>query len=190
MYQFKYVAILSSLILFAACQSGGGQQAETQSSQRTVKSAERKEHARKTSHSDTSACRLLHEYEAKGKNVVYRCSGTKILASQEAKDALYNHISVSFSAGGSVIRNDLQSRPVARSFGRDDGASCERAFINGVKKFQETTMKNRGTRVVDLVSYEAGSDGRFKRTLLPRGQFDCIVATFQSRMVMRGDLAK
>lgn len=179
----KIAGVLSALLLAACATTQNGAETSTASGKASASEAS-------ATTSSSGACVLQHDYEGKGKNKVYRCLGSKLMILPEVKAEIDPSISVSFNGGGRVVRNDLQSRPVARSFGRNEGDSCERAFVNGVIRFQQAAKKNNATRVTDLKSFAAGSNGRFERRMLPAGQFDCIVATFQSRMTMRGDVAR
>ncbi|ASK28063.1 hypothetical protein [Neisseria chenwenguii] len=133
---------------------------------------------------DSGACRLLANNEGKGKNMVYRCNVSRVLATPDARAALDSNIPVSFGAGGKYRTNAS-----ARSFGRDEAASCERAVVNAVNNLQVRVKKDGGKRLTNVESYAAQNNGRFDRNrMLPAGEADCIVATFQTRVVMRGSV--
>lgn len=133
--------------------------------------------------SDSGACRQLKDYGGAGKNIVYRCDARAVMKTADARAALDSSIPVSFGGEGKYRTN-----ATARSFGRDEAASCERAVLNGLKNLQNRVTKNGGRRLTNVVAYKAGASGKFDRTYLPAGQVDCIVATFQSRVVMRGSV--
>ncbi|WP_274572270.1 hypothetical protein [Neisseria leonii] len=132
---------------------------------------------------DSGACKLQRDNEGAGKNMVFRCNIAAVLKTAEAQSALSNNVPVSFGGSG-----ELRTNAAARSFGRDEAKSCERAIINGVNNLQNP-RRARGTvrRVNHVGSYAAGNNGRFDSgRMAPAGYADCIVATFQSRTVMRG----
>lgn len=130
----------------------------------------------------SGACKLLGQYGSKGQNDVYRCNISAVLSSAEGRAEL-GSMRVSVGGGG-----QLRANGVARSFARDDASSCERAIINGVKKLQNPRRAKGTVRSVSNVgSYAAGSNGKFDSgRYAPAGTADCIVATWQSRTVLRG----
>lgn len=188
------LAVLAALAL-AACGSNGGGSADTGSGTTAAGSGGTRNApaaqeggsrsggaSASSASSGSGACRLLGEYGSKGKNEVYRCNLSAVLASAEAKQEL-SGIRVSAGGGG-----QLRANGVARSFARDDAASCERAIINGVRKLQNPRNARGTVRSVSNVgSYAAGSNGKFDSgRFAPAGTADCIVATWQSRTVLRG----
>ena len=130
-------------------------------------------------------CRLLRDDDPNrgGRKVVYRCSGSAVLASSEAKSLLNPNVPVSFGGAGRVIQSGLTTRQAANAANKSDEAACERAFINAAHKFQETAQARGGSRVSNFHSY-------YNRQVLRGGQYDCEVGTFHARVVMRGDIAR
>lgn len=118
-----------------------------------------------------------------GRNVLYRCNGNAVLNSAEAQAILGRGAKISFANGGSVIKADLTTRQAANRVGNSDEATCERAFINAAKKFQETAAGLGGSRVTGFQSY-------LNKNVLSGGQYECEVGTFHGRVVMRGDVAR
>lgn len=118
-----------------------------------------------------------------GRNVLYRCNGQAVLNSAEAKSLLDSNIPVHFGASGSVIKSGLITRQAANRVGNSDEATCERAYINAAKKFQETTAKMGGSRVSNFQSY-------YDKKTLSGGQYECEVGTFHGRVVIKGDVAR
>lgn len=171
-------AVLAALAL-VACASTGGGRADNDSAPTRAESTPAR------TASSSSACTLLTDHGGKGKNVVYRCNISAVLRDSIAKGDLKN-MPVSYGGTGRYRTNAM-----ARSFGNDGAASCERAVTNALKSLQTRVQKEGGRRVVNAVSYRAGSNGRFDaNSFAPAGQADCIVATFQSRTVMRGSVGR
>lgn len=155
----------------AACQSNGGSE--------PVRTAA-------AGGQSTGACKLTADYAGTGKNAVYRCDVGAILSKGTASGVLSKDIPVSFGQGGSYRTN-----AAARSFGNDDALSCERAVTNALNNLQNRVKRDGGRSLTNVVSYKAGSNGRFDANrFLPAGEADCIVATFQSRAVMRGSTGR
>lgn len=164
-------ACFTALALSACSSTGGGSDtpASAKTSNRPL--------------SNSGACKQINDYGGKGKNIVYRCNIAAVLKTSDAQAALDN-IPVSYGSNGKWRTN-----ATARSFGRDEAASCERAVLNGILSLQNRVKKQGGSRLTNVVSYRAGSNGHFDRhSFLPAGQADCIVATFQSRVVLRGSV--
>ena len=143
---------------------------------RSSSSSDRNDHS--------GACRVTRPDEpGGGRNVLLRCDGRRVLATEEAKRLLMPDVPVSFGRSGSVIAAGLTSRQSANASNRSDEAACERAFINAVRKFQETARSRGGNRVSNFHSY-------FDRQTLTGGQNVCQAGTFHARVVMRGDIAR
>lgn len=166
------LAVLMSLaaIILTACQSGGNSQVDSSMPSNTVQPS-------------SSACKLMADYGGHGKNIVYRCNISAVLRTADAQSALKNNVPVSYGYGG-----QLRTNATARSFARNDAASCERAVINAINNLQNPRKaKGAVRRVTNVSSYAAQNNGRFNSgRMAPVGQADCIVATFQSHTVMRG----
>lgn len=173
MKKLTLIATCIATLALTACGSTGNNSTSSSSTER-----------QSSSHtiSDSNACKQLRDNGGKGKNIVFRCNIASIVRSAEGQAALDN-MPISYGGNGKYRTN-----AVSRSFGRDEAASCERAILNGVKNLQDRVKKNGGSRLTNVVAYRAGNDGKFDRSLLPAGQADCIVATWQSRAVMRGSV--
>lgn len=129
-------------------------------------------------------CRQVRGDDAgRGRNVLLRCDGRRLLATEEARRLMHPDVTVSFGRSGRVIAAGLTSRQSANASDRSDEAACERAFINAVRKFQETARSRGGSRVSNFHSY-------FDRQPLSGGQYVCQVGTWHARVVMRGDIAR
>ncbi|STZ76476.1 hypothetical protein [Bergeriella denitrificans] len=169
-----FLAALAAAFALTACSSTGqpgdtGRKASTSGQE---------------SRADSGACRLLADHEGRGKNMVYRCNINAVMKTADARAALDANIPVSFGGNGKYRTN-----ATARSLGKDEAASCERAVVNAVNNLQNRVKKDGGKRLTNVVSYAAQNNGRFDaKRFLPAGQADCIVATFQSRVVLRGSV--
>lgn len=137
-----------------------------------------------SSRDHSGACRVTREdTPGGGRNVLLRCDGRRVLNTDEAKRLLMSDVPVSFGRSGGVIASGLTTRQAANAANKSDEAACERAFINAVRKFQETARSRGGNRVSNFHSY-------FDRQPLSGGQYVCQVGTFHARVVMRGDIAR
>lgn len=169
------LACLAALSL-AACNSTGGNSTNTSSKDSGSRASQNAAPA------ESSACKLLKDNEGRGKNIVYRCNIAAVLKTEGAKSEL---TSMPISYGGTGA---LRTNATSRSFGRDEAASCERAVVNGLNNLQNP-RRAKGTvrRLSSVGSYAAGNNGKFESgRMAPAGYADCIVATWQSRTVMRG----
>lgn len=170
-----------TVLALSACGSSGNQQPSTQSSSRADNTPTHSVPVK----SSSNACKLLADHGGKGKNMVFRCHINTVLKDSIAKGDLES-MPISFGGNGKYRTN-----ATARSFGNDEAASCERAVTNALKSLQNRVNKEGGRRVTEAVSYRAGSNGRFDaKSYAPAGYADCIVATFQSRAVMRGSVGR
>jgi hypothetical protein len=113
----------------------------------------------------------------KGRNDAYLCSASAALNSAEAKEVLDPAIRVSY---GNVGANTLTSRQVANAVGKTPEETCQRAFLNTVKRFQ-TTAAQRGSKSVRVISY-------FDKKTVGGGQYECHIGTWNSRVVLKGNL--
>ncbi|MDK4573680.1 hypothetical protein [Kingella kingae] len=151
-----------------ACQSNGGSKGTDSSS----------------SASSKGVCQQVRgDTSGGGRNVLYRCNGNAVLNSAEAQSILSGGARVQFDSADSVIKAGLITRQSANRVGKSDEETCERAFINAAKKFQDTAAKHGGSRVGNFHSY-------LDRKPLSGGQYMCEVGTFHGRVVMRGDIAR
>lgn len=171
----KTVLACLAVLALAACSSTGGGSADTSSKDSGSRAESRP--------ADSGACKLLKDNEGRGKNLVYRCNIAAVLKTDEAKSNLNTSMAISYGGTGS-----LRTNATSRSFGRDEAASCERAVVNGLNNLQNP-RRAKGTvrRLSSVGSYAAGNNGKFESgRMAPAGYADCIVATWQSRTVMRG----
>lgn len=163
------ISVLAACVL-AACQSSGGGAASSQSANSKTASK--------------GVCQQVRgDTSSGGRNVLYRCNGNTVLHSAEAQSILRGGAQVSFAGGGNVIKSNLITRQSANRVGNSDEETCERAFINAAKKFQDTAAKNGGSRVTGFHSY-------LDKKALSGGQYECEVGTFHGRVVMRGNIAR
>ncbi len=129
----------------------------------------------------SSACRLLRgDVAGGGRKVVYRCNGSQLLNSAEAREVL-DGMPVSFGSGQGNAKGYRTTRQAARRFGTSDEKSCERAFVNALAKFKHTAQAQGHTRITDMHSY-------YDRRPQSGGTFDCEVGTFHGRVVFRAKL--
>lgn len=124
------------------------------------------------------ACRSIGEgrkINGKGKNDGYMCSAKAALNSAEAKELLNPAVKVSY---GSVGKNTAVSRQVANAVGKSVEETCQRAFLNTVKRFQSTAA-NKQAKSVRLVSY-------FDKQTKGGSEYECHIGTWNSRVVLKG----
>lgn len=178
-FSIKYLSLAASTLLLAACASkNSAAPAEQPADKDSVATAAT------PAPTASTACTLLADYAGAGKNIVYRCDVKAILKAGVASSELTN-MPTSFGSGG-----QFRTNATANAFSKDPGLSCERAVTNALNNLQNRVVKDGGRRLTNVVAYKAGTRGRFDQSYLPAGQADCIVATFQSRVVMRGSVAK
>lgn len=160
---------LVGLLTLSACQSTGGTSANAGTSSQAP---------------SKGICQQVRgDTSGAGRNVLYLCNGRAVLNSTAAQSVLSGGAKIHFESVGSVIKSGLLTRQAANRVGNSDEETCERAFINAAKKFQETTAKMGGSRVGHFQSYH-------DKKALSGGQYHCEVGTFHGRVVMRGDVAR
>lgn len=124
-------------------------------------------------------CRAQGQMEnRKGKDEVYLCSASAVLASDEARSVLDPQYRVSYGSIGSS--RVYTSRQTANAVGKTADETCQRAFLNAVKRF-ESTASRLNSKNIRLSSYYD------KKTLTGR-DFECHVGTFHSKVVLRGSV--
>lgn len=127
-----------------------------------------------------SNCRSIGEgrkINNKGKNDAYMCSASAALNSAEAREVLDSGISVSYGNPGGKT---LVSRQVANAVGKTPEETCQRAFLNTVKRFQSTAARE-GKKSVRVTSY-------FDRKTVGGNQYECHIGTWNSRVVLKGSI--
>ena len=123
-----------------------------------------------------SMCRSINTGKnTKGKNDAYLCSANAALNSAEAKEVLNPNIRVSY---GNVSGNTLVSRQIANAVGKTADETCQRAFLNTVKRFQ-STAERKGSNAVRVISY-------FDKKTVGNGEYECHIGTWNSRVVLKG----
>ncbi len=123
-----------------------------------------------------SMCRSINTGKnTKGKNDAYLCSASAALNSAEAKEVLNPNIRVSY---GNVSGNTLVSRQIANAVGKTADETCQRAFLNTVKRFQ-STAERKGSNAVRVMSY-------FDKKTVGNGEYECHIGTWNSRVVLKG----
>ena len=121
-------------------------------------------------------CRSINTGKnTKGKNDAYLCSASAALNSAEAKEVLNPNIRVSY---GNVSGNTLVSRQIANAVGKTADETCQRAFLNTVKRFQ-STAERKGSNTVRVISY-------FDKKTVDNGEYECHIGTWNSRVVLKG----
>ena len=121
-------------------------------------------------------CRSINTGKnTKGKNDAYLCSASAALNSAEAKEVLNPNIRVSY---GNVSGNTLVSRQIANAVGKTADETCQRAFLNTVKRFQ-STAERKGSNAVRVISY-------FDKKTVGNGEYECHIGTWNSRVVFKG----
>ena len=123
-----------------------------------------------------SMCRSINTGKnTKGKNDAYLCSASAALNSAEAKEVLNPNIRMSY---GNVSGNTLVSRQIANAVGKTADETCQRAFLNTVKRFQ-STAERKGSNAVRVISY-------FDKKTVGNGEYECHIGTWNSRVVLKG----
>ena len=121
-------------------------------------------------------CRSINTGKnTKGKNDAYLCSASAALNSAEAKEVLNPNIRVSY---GNVSGNTLVSRQIANAVGKTADETCQRAFLNTVKRFQ-STAERKGSNTVRVISY-------FDKKTVGNDEYECHIGTWNSRVVLKG----
>ena len=121
-------------------------------------------------------CRSINTGKnTKGKNDAYLCSASAALNSAEAKEVLNPNIRVSY---GNVSGNTLVSRQIANAVGKTADETCQRAFLNTVKRFQ-STAERKGSNAVRVISY-------FDKKTVGNDEYECHIGTWNSRVVLKG----
>ena len=121
-------------------------------------------------------CRSINTGKnTKGKNDAYLCSASAALNSAEAKEVLNPNIRVSY---GNVSGNTLVSRQIANAVGKTADETCQRAFLNTIKRFQ-STAERKGSNAVRVISY-------FDKKTVGNGEYECHIGTWNSRVVLKG----
>lgn len=160
----------SAALALAACSSSGtSQQTSAEPKQTKAEKA-----------AVGSNCRSIGEgrkINNKGKNDGYMCSASAALNSAEAKEVLDANISVSYGNPGGKT---LVSRQVANAVGKTPEETCQRAFLNTVKRFQSTAARE-GKRAVRVTSY-------FDKKTIVGSEYECHIGTWNSRVVLKGSL--
>ncbi|UJB34010.1 excinuclease ATPase subunit [Chromobacterium sp. Beijing] len=76
------------------------------------------------------------------------------LNSDLAKEKLDPNIAFRFARGGKgKVLGEWVSNKKTNSFGKDNAAACQRAFISALLEFQERARKEGGSAVVNIRSY-------------------------------------
>ena len=154
---------LSAVVLLSAC-SASAPPAQSDSTASVAPQAE------------GSMCRSINTGKnTKGKNDAYLCSASAALNSAEAKEVLNPNIRVSY---GNVSGNTLVSRKIANAVGKTADETCQRAFLNTVKRFQ-STAERKGSNAVRVISY-------FDKKTVGNGEYECHIGTWNSRVVLKG----
>ena len=79
---------------------------------------------------------------------------------------------------GNVSGNTLVSRQIANAVGKTADETCQRAFLNTIKRFQ-STAERKGSNAVRVISY-------FDKKTVGNGEYECHIGTWNSRVVLKG----
>lgn len=127
---------------------------------------------------DSGSCRAVGQKDTKGNNVKFLCSASAALNSAVAKEALDSSFRVSYgSLGGGKAYTSGQN---ANAAGKSAEDTCQRAFINAVKRF-ESTATRVGGKNIRLVSY-------YDKKERGGNEFECHIGTWHSRVWLRGTI--
>ena len=103
------------------------------------------------------------------------CKASAVLNSAEAREVLDPSIRVSYGSTGSSTNVSRQS---ANATGKSTDETCQRAFLNAVKRFQSTAQR-RNKHAIRLVSF-------YDRRVKGGNEYECHVGTFHSYVVLKG----
>lgn len=156
-------------LLLAACANNGG------SAPDTAARPAPEHRAAPAKPAAGAACRSTGSVAGRGKNDAYMCKASAALNSAEAREVLDPAVRVSYgSAGG----NTDVSRQTANATGKSPDETCQRAFLNAVKRFQSTAQR-KNKKAVRLVSY-------FDKKTIGGSEYECHIGTWNSRVVLKG----
>lgn len=161
--------LLSSCVLaLTACANQGSNAPKSENSPQAATKAA----------SGANACRSIGEgrkVRESDKNDGYMCKASVALNSAEAKEVLSPNIRVSY---GSTSGQTNVSRQIANAVGKTPDETCQRAFLNAVKRFQSTATRYKKNSV-RLVSY-------FDKKTIGGSEYECHIGTWNSRVVLKG----
>lgn len=169
-YFSAWLPAAAAALVLVACAGTGGQKSETQNGK----------HKQTAKPAAGGHCRSIdagRKPNEKGKNDAYLCSAAAALNSAEAKEVLNPNIAVSYGTPGGKT---LVSRQVANAVGKSPEETCQRAFLNTVKRFESTATRT-GKKSVRVTSY-------FNKNTLSGGEYECHIGTWNSRVVLKGSL--
>ena len=167
------VLLLSAVVALSACASKGEPAAPAE--REPSRPAPQVEHRAATQPSGGTICRSIGSAVGKGKNDAYMCKASAVLNSAEAHEVLDPSIRVSY---GSTSGATNVSRQSANATGKSVDATCQRAFLNAVRRFQSTAARHR-KHGVRLVSF-------YDRQTKGGSEYECHVGTFHSYVVLKG----
>lgn len=167
------VLLLSAAVALSACASKGEPAAAAE--HETGRPAPQVEHRAATQPASGTICRSIGSVAGKGKNDAYMCKASAVLNSAEAREVLDPSVRVSYGSTGSSTNVSRQS---ANATGKSTDETCQRAFLNAVKRFQSTAQR-RNKRAIRLVSF-------YDRRVKGGNEYECHVGTFHSYVVLKG----
>ena len=162
------VLLLSAAVALSACASKGEPAAAAE--HETGRPVPQVEHRAAAQPASGTICRSIGSVAGKGKNDAYMCKASAVLNSAEAREVLDPSIRVSY--GTNV------SRQSANATGKSTDETCQRAFLNAVKRFQSTAQR-RNKRAIRLVSF-------YDRRVKGGNEYECHLGTFHSYVVLKG----
>lgn len=173
----KYLPVfgLAAALALSACANKNNPEAQASADSQAAPAKTKQDKA-----ADSGACRSIGEgrkINGKGQNDGYMCSASAALNSAEAQELLNPAIKVSY---GSTGGKTLVSRQVANAVGKTPEETCQRAFLNAVKRFESTAQK-QGAKSIRLVSY-------FDKQTKGGSEYECHIGTWNSRVVLKGSL--
>ena len=173
---FPTLLSICTAVLLSACSSNTPPAQSNSSS--TSATAPQSESTKNIKNTKGAACQSIESNKnSKGKNDAYLCSASIALNSAEAKEVLDPNIRVSY---GNVGSNTLVSRQIANAVGKTPDETCQRAFLNTVKRFQSTAQR-KNSNAIRVISY-------FDKKTVGNDKYECHIGTWNSRVVLKGNI--
>lgn len=160
----------AALVLLSAC--ANNQQAD--------RAASGKQAASSPVSVSYGACRPAgtgHTINRHAKNDIYMCSVSAAMNSAKAKEVLDPAVRIRYGSAGS---NPLTSRQISNAVGKSPEETCQQAFLSTLIQFQKAAKK-RNARNASVVSY-------YDKKTVGGGVYECHIATFNSKVVLRGSV--
>lgn len=178
MKRLALTSLAAALLLTACVNKQNPENSDAQPSTRASKVEKAPSRAAKSAAVD-NACRPAGEGHTIGraKNDIYMCSASAALNSAKAKEVLDPSIRIRYGSAG---RGDLTSRQTSSAVGRTADETCQQAFLSTAIQFQKAAA-TRGRKSATMTSY-------YDRKTVGGNTYECHIATFHSKVVMRGSV--